>query len=116
MQPIEIYDQWSVVVVPFPFTDKDTTKKRPALVLSTSEFQLDHSHVILSMITSAHASTWPTDTVIQDLGKAGLTAPSLIRFKIFTLYEKLILYPIGTLSIQDQVKFKEKISLVFNRS
>ncbi len=28
------YKQFDVVVVPFPFTDKAATKKRPALILS----------------------------------------------------------------------------------
>ncbi len=29
-----IFDRWSVVVLPFPFTDLGTAKRRPALVLS----------------------------------------------------------------------------------
>jgi mRNA interferase MazF len=32
--PIKIYSQFDVVVVPFPFTDSSTTKRRPALILS----------------------------------------------------------------------------------
>ncbi|MBF0195885.1 MAG: hypothetical protein HQL71_15100 [Magnetococcales bacterium] len=31
------YDVYDVVVVPFPFTDRSTSKRRPALVLSSSE-------------------------------------------------------------------------------
>ena len=33
-QPTKIYNQFDVVVVPFPFTDSSTTKRRPALIIS----------------------------------------------------------------------------------
>jgi len=35
-----IYDKFDVVKVPFPFTDKETVKRRPALVISESKYQL----------------------------------------------------------------------------
>ena len=34
------FDAFGVVVVPFPFTDRNTTKRRPALVLSDALKQL----------------------------------------------------------------------------
>jgi hypothetical protein len=35
--PIKIYSQFDVVMVPFSFTDSDSTKRIPALVLSAAE-------------------------------------------------------------------------------
>ena len=48
-----IYEQFDVVVVPFPFSDRTAQKRRPALVLSqraTFGDMIEHS--VLAMITS----------------------------------------------------------------
>lgn len=49
------------VNVSFPFTDKAAVKKRPALVISTSEYQINYNHCILAMITSAKQTSWQDD-------------------------------------------------------
>jgi mRNA interferase MazF len=53
------------------------------------------------MITSSKQSAWALDTPITDLTLAGLPTPCLIRQKIFTLDERLILQEKGKLSIVD---------------
>lgn len=69
-------DAWQVVVVPFPFTDRSTAKRRPALVLSGRGFN-GHGFSVLAMLTSASHAPWPGDTPVSKLRPAGLTAPSL---------------------------------------
>lgn len=53
------------------------------------------------MITSAAHRRWPLDTPIVDLAAAGLPAPSLVRMKLFTLDDRLIVRQTGTLSHRD---------------
>jgi mRNA interferase MazF len=67
------YDQWDVVVVPFPFTDRPATRHRPALVVSRAD-ALGNTigHHVLAMITSATHRRWPLDVPVGDLGDAGL--------------------------------------------
>jgi mRNA interferase MazF len=96
------YKQFDIVKVPFPFTDKNTTKKRPAVVLNQPNYQKLHQHCILGIITSAKNSSWPDDLQISQLEKAGLPSPSVIRFKLFTLDERFILGKLGTLSTKDK--------------
>jgi len=74
-----IYDPYSVVVVPFPFTDKPIEKKRPALILSSRKHQEQTLHATMLMITSAKHSSWPSDYIITNLKTTGLKAPSLVR-------------------------------------
>jgi mRNA interferase MazF len=104
-----IYKPFVVVVVPFPFTESQHAKKRPALVLSSEEHQRQTSHITLSMITSAKHSHWYDDHRIMDLDMAGLKSDSIIRQKIFTLDIHLIIDCIGKLSVQD----KEAVTPLF---
>lgn len=101
MTPMETYKPFSIVVVPFPFTDTHITKKRPALVLSHQEHQKNSGNISLLMITSAKHSSWKDDSEISDLKTTGLTAESVVRQKIFTLDIRLIIDCIGNLSKTD---------------
>ncbi len=107
-----IYEAFDVVVVPFPFTDRATTKRRPALVLSdAATFNRPVGQAVMAMITSAKNSDWPLDVEIEDLDAAGLPAPSIVRMKLFTLDEKLILRKAGTLAPSD----REQVSSALRR-
>ncbi|MCG9890014.1 MAG: type II toxin-antitoxin system PemK/MazF family toxin [Thermosynechococcaceae cyanobacterium MS004] len=96
------YKPFDVVVVPFPFTDRTATKKRPALVLSCEMFNSGIGHSVMAMITTASHSAWPLDVDITNLENAGLKSPSIIRMKLFTIDHVLIHKHIGQLSSQDQ--------------
>lgn len=106
------YNSWQIVAVPFPFTDKNQTKKRPALVINKSDFQTTQGHVILLMITSAKNSNWSSDIPITDLKSAGLNNPSVIRFKMFTLDERLIIKETGTLVKKDREEVIKKLNAI----
>lgn len=108
-----IYRPWEVVAVPFPFTDVNVQKKRPAVVISNQLYQEQHGHCILAMITSAKQSAWAADIAIIDLNSAGLKSPSVVRSKIFTLDERLILKTVGVLSLPDQEKVKQVLKKAF---
>ena len=58
--------------------------------------------MLLAMITSAAQSSWPLDWPIQEWQQAGLPKPCLVRLKLFTLDERLILKPLGVLSPADR--------------
>lgn len=104
------YKIFDVVVVPFPFTDLNTEKKRPALVLSDfDQFNDITENCFLAMITSEKNSAWPLDTPIVSLTKAGLPSPSKVRMKLFTLDSRLIIKKIGGLSTKDQQAVKENL-------
>jgi len=83
-----ICDLWEVVVVPFPFTDKPDHKRRPALVLSRRAFN-QAGHSILAMITS------------------------IVRLKLFTLDNHLIMRPLGRLSSADRSQLQNALRIFF---
>jgi mRNA interferase MazF len=98
--------QWDVVRVPFPFTDKAATKKRPALVLSTRIFNIQSHHTIMAMITKRDHSIWPYDYDVKDWTSAGLKFPSWVRMKFFTIENSLIIDIIGKFQAMDMAGLK----------
>mgnify|MGYP000046826523 FL=1 len=104
-----IYKSFDIVVVPFPFTNKSSEKRRPVVVLSS----LSPHHTILSMITSTHLEPWKSDINIERWQEAGLTTSSRIRFKIFTLDQTLILKTLGKLHTQNQSKLRQTLKDIF---
>ncbi len=108
------YRQFDVVVGPFPFTAKATSKRRAALVLSDANvFNHKVGQSILAMITSAKNSSWPLDVDISNLDVAGLPSSSIVRMKLFTLDHNLIVRKAGELCDADRGVIKEVLSELF---
>jgi mRNA interferase MazF len=102
-QPIKIYSRFDVVVVPFPFTDSSSTKRRPALIISeSSAFNTQMQMSVMAMITTATHQPWALDVNITDLSSAGLNSSSIVRMKLFTLDHALIVRSIGHLAQVDE--------------
>ncbi len=96
------FERFAVVRVPFPFTDRNASKNRPALVLSdAAAFNTPAGHSVMAMITSQGNTPWPLDCPLNDLAAAGLPAPSMVRFKLFTLDHRLVRGELGKLSPAD---------------
>ena len=71
------YGRGDIVLVPFPFTDRSSTKKRPALVVSPDSFNKHAQDVVLVAITSQLADSHVVALDERDDvdGKLPLTAP-----------------------------------------
>ncbi len=95
-----ICERYDVVVVPFPFSDRASAKRRPALVLSGRRFNRE-GHTVMAMVTTKKTPPWPADTPLANFQSAGLKVSCLVRFKIFTLDNRLILKKIGHLAETD---------------
>ena len=108
-----IYDQWDVVVVPFPFIDRQGVKKRPALVFSNIDFN-GNGHTVLTMITTKGHIPWPGDSEIEEYSMAGLNLPCQVRLKVFTLDNRLLLKKIGRLTENDSNKVKKNLHHYFS--
>ena len=96
-----IFKAFDVVVVPFPFTDRDSTKRRPALVISNALFNQQHNQLVLAMITTTSDNVWPSDISLTHWQEVGLKVACHFRLKLFTLDQNLVLKTLGRLSSQD---------------
>lgn len=107
------FERFQIVRVPFPFADRDTTRNRPALVLSDqAQFNTPAGHTVMAMITSAANAPWPLDCVIINLAEAGLPAPSRVRFKLFTLDNRLVRGVLGRLGRDDQETVSRSLDML----
>ena len=102
-------EPFDVVVVPFPFTDREAARRRPALVVSSPDFNASHDQSILAMITSA-GGDWPSDIAIRDWREAGLSVPCKVRLKLFTLDDARILRRTGALSERDAAAVRSALA------
>ncbi len=75
-----IFEQGDVVRVPFPYTDRETRQRRPALVVSAGGIGEGGRLLWVAMITSAENRPWPGDVPFGDgYAAVGLPAPSVVR-------------------------------------
>lgn len=111
------YKQGEVVLIPFPFTDLTTFKQRPALVISSTEFNRTHRDIIVAAITSHVAGKSADDEyrlAKQEQIACGLPKPSLIKVnKIVTLDKRLIRKSLGQLPKESSEKVLLKIKKIF---
>lgn len=97
-----ICDRFDIVVVPFPFDEMPVNKRRPAVVLSGRHFNVANGQTIFAMITTAKATSWPSDVAIETLDEAGLQQPCVIRLRLRTLPNASILRRLGRLASADR--------------
>lgn len=107
------FNAFDVIVVPFPFTDRDTTKRRPALVISNALFNQQHDQLILAMITTTD-NVWPSDVPLVNWQDVGLKVSCHLRLKLFTLDQNLIIRTVGHLSSQDIQAVQATLSKYLN--
>ena len=75
------FERFAVVRVPFPFSDRNSTKNRPAVVLSdATAFNIPAGHSVMAMITSqALLAPGAADILNQAARRLVLSARSFHR-------------------------------------
>ena len=76
------YKQGDIVLVPFPFTDQEMAKQRPAVVVSANWYNTSRSDCILAAITSSFQEPLARDEILVSglvLKQTGLLKESIIR-------------------------------------
>lgn len=106
-----------VVLVSFPFSNLQATKKRPAVVISRKTYQQNRPDVILMAITSQIRQPLATgEAILQDWQAAGLVKPSLFKPLIATLEQNQIVNVLGQLSTADRKSLGEVIHTILGES
>lgn len=102
-----------VVLVPFPFTDQSTTKKRPAVIISSHAYNTERPDLIIMAVTSQIKSTAILgEVIVQDWQAAGLLKHSVIKPVIATLEKSLVIRTLGRLKDHDQQALQDTLKII----
>ena len=91
-----------VVLVPFPFTDQTTSKKRPAVVVSSGVLHRESIDLVVMAVTSQPRAASSLEVPVTRWKEAGLLRPSVIKPVLATLARSLILKKLGSLHPPDR--------------
>ncbi len=92
-----------VVLVPFPFTDQRTTKRRPAVVVSSGAYHRERPDLIILAVTSqVRAALAVGEAAIGMWKEAGLLKPSVLKQLLATVEKGLVLRKLGRLEEGDR--------------
>ena len=94
-----------VLLVPFPFTDQQGFKQRPAVVVSSAAYNVNRPDVLIMAITSVLRSPGSAlafaEAVLVDWQGAGLIKPSVFKPVFTTIEQRLIIKRLGSVSSND---------------
>lgn len=106
-----MYRQGDVVLVPVPFTDLTTSKRRPVLILSNDGFNAESDDVIVVAITSNIRNN-SNSVIIEsyDMEEGEFPKKSCIKIdKIYTLAQSIVIKKIGKLKIDKRMQVYSRI-------
>ena len=103
------YKKWEIVLVPFPFTNLVTNKKRPALIISPDKYNIEADVVIAFITSKLNLKYRIGDYKIKEWENAELPKPSMIRMKFATLDKTIIIKKLGSLSENDKNEFSKQL-------
>ena len=107
--------QKELVLLPYPFSDLEGTKVRPALIVSNNSFNRKSADCVMVPLTTVIKDEDYSIILDQeDLSSGKLLKQSRVRAdKIFSVEKDLIMMKIGTIKKETFDKIKEEVFKIF---
>lgn len=105
------FQQKEIVLLPYPFSNQEGSKVRPAMIISNNNFNKRSEDCIMIPLTSVIKEVLYSVLINQeDLNSGKLLKPSRIRIdKIFTIRQDLVRMKIGVINNKTFEKIKLEI-------
>jgi mRNA interferase MazF len=92
-----------VILVPFPFTDQSTSKRRPAVVVSSGAYHNERPDLVILAITSqVRPGAGIGEVAVAQWKEAGLLKASVLKPVVATIERGLVLRKLGRLQEEDR--------------
>ena len=95
------FSRGDVVLVALVFADESGAKRRPAVIVSTSEYHNARQEVVVAAITSNVRHHLFGDRAIADWQGAGLLFPSTVTAILRTIKHSMITRKLGSMASAD---------------
>jgi len=105
---LTICEPGAVVAVRFVFTSQTAAKRRPAIILTNSNYHTSRADAVM-MPLSTKAGGYYGDYPLIDWQAAGLNAATVAKGVIQTIPQSSIERRYGTLSVQDYEAVKSSV-------
>ena len=113
MPSTTVYDFRDVVLVPFPFTDQTNTKKRSAVVVSSTVYNsTPHDLIVIAVTSQVRTPLAVGEVDVVDWKKAGLLKVSVIKPVLTTIERQLVLKKLGRLEQTDGDELRTALSVI----
>ena len=95
-------DQGDIVLIPVPFTDLSSQKRRPVIVISNDVYnQTTPDMVVVAMTSNPVLTSYSFTITSTDLIRGSLNRPGTIRVdKLYTLEQTLIIKTFGRVNLR----------------
>ena len=103
------YNKGDVVLVNFVFSDESGVKRRPALVLSTDEYNNRRQEVIVAGVTNNIERILIGDYLLKHWQDAGLLYPSVVTSIFRNIKNQMIYRKLGELSDDDIIAIEQNV-------
>ena len=101
-------EQGDIVLIPIPFTDLSSQKRRPVIIISNDRYNHITQDIVVVAMTSNPAKVDYSFTITSsDLEAGNLNRPSKVRVdKVYTLSKSIVVKTFGKVnsSVLDQIR------------
>jgi mRNA interferase MazF len=110
-QSMTTWCKGDVVLVPIGFTGQSGAKRRPAVIISSDQYNTRSPDLMIASITgNLQAVPHPGDHLLHNWQEAGLLRPSLVQAKIATVETSIVERKLGRLSRDDSDRTRSRPS------
>lgn len=106
-----MYKQGDIVLIPIPFMDLTSSKKRPVLILSNDSYhQMTVDIIVVAVTSNVDEKNYIVDLTSKDLSEGTLLKDSCVRAeKIYTLAQSIVIKKFGHVKSELLEKVNEKV-------
>jgi mRNA interferase MazF len=116
MLPMTTYSFGDVLLVPFLFTDRTASKKRPAIVISSNDYNSARPDLIVIGVSSQiNSPLLYGEMEIQDWQSAGLLKISVVKSVITTIEKGLVIRQLGNLQTSDRESLENLVRFILKQ-